>query len=240
MRIHRREIKDLSPQKRQDRGRTLLNMKGKEQGHSLEGFKIKFTSTGRLPYTEIGVGNLIIVSENDPLNRNNPTGTVTNKTKYSIEVAFSEKPDTFINGNYLRIDLYVNDITFQRMLEAIEQLKTKKNCLKVLLGKSKLDSRLSNFKSIAINNTRLNNYQTKAVTQAVRAKKLYLIHGPPGTGNTTTLIECIEQHIKNKDTVLATASSNTAVDNLVEFLDKKNIRVVRAGHPARVTKKLKK
>jgi len=64
-----------------------------------------------------------------------------------------------------------------------------------------------------------------------------MIHGPPGTGKTTTVVEYIIQTIKHqKSKVLACAPSNIAVDNIIERLHQKQpgIRIVRIGHPARL------
>ncbi|MEM6363248.1 MAG: AAA domain-containing protein, partial [Planctomycetota bacterium] len=82
--------------------------------------------------------------------------------------------------------------------------------------------------------TDLNPPQRDAVAFALLADDLAVIHGPPGTGKTTTLAEVIVQAVSRGDRVLACAASNTAVDNLLERLTKLMPRVVRVGHPARV------
>ncbi len=82
----------------------------------------------------------------------------------------------------------------------------------------------------------LNKYQKEAVKKAVEAEKIFLIHGPPGTGKTTTLVACIEELVKKGKKVLATADSNIAVDNIVERLVQRGIRTVRVGNPVRVLK----
>ena len=68
----------------------------------------------------------------------------------------------------------------------------------------------------------------------MRAKDIMLIHGPPGTGKTTALIEIIRQSISRKKSVFVTAPSNTACDNILEMLIAKDINVLRLGHPARI------
>ena len=67
----------------------------------------------------------------------------------------------------------------------------------------------------------------------MKQQELAVLHGPPGTGKTTTLVEVIRQHVKMGDKVLALAPSNLGVDNLVERLDKVGLKVIRIGHPAR-------
>ncbi|XP_018025179.1 DNA-binding protein SMUBP-2 isoform X2 [Hyalella azteca] len=98
----------------------------------------------------------------------------------------------------------------------------------------KLTSSNSSNQLIFFNKT-LDQSQQEAVDFVVKQQDLAVVHGPPGTGKTTTLIEIIRQHVKMGLKVLALAPSNLGVDNLVERLDIVGIRVVRIGHPARTT-----
>jgi len=82
--------------------------------------------------------------------------------------------------------------------------------------------------------TQLNEYQRRAVEKSLKADKFFLIHGPPGTGKTTTLVECIHEHVKRGFKVLATADSNIATDNLLERLVERGISAVRIGNPVKV------
>jgi len=86
----------------------------------------------------------------------------------------------------------------------------------------------------------LNEFQRKAVERAVSSDKVFLIHGPPGTGKTTTLIECINHLVKQGNRVLATVDSNITVDNIVERLIAKGVQIVRVGNPARILKSIQK
>ena len=80
----------------------------------------------------------------------------------------------------------------------------------------------------------LDEVQRRAVGLTLAAADVALIHGPPGTGKTRTLVEAIVQRVNDGQRVLATAPSNTAVDNLGERLAAIGVPVVRIGHPARV------
>ena len=85
----------------------------------------------------------------------------------------------------------------------------------------------------------LNEVQLDAVQFALSARDVGLIHGPPGTGKTTTVVEVIRQAIRRGRKVLACAPSNLAVDNIFERLLGFRERVVRLGHPARVLPELR-
>ncbi len=245
MNKHQLEIENLSPKDRQSKGGAILNLRGRDQGEALGGkFLVKFISQRQgklLVETEISVGDLVMISKRDPLAKNNPKGTVVEVTKFSITVAFDNKPISFVYDKGLRMDLYANDITFQRMLETLSKIKSAQGSLARLRDKLlALDKvRYNQIKRINLHNQDLNKAQQRAVETALAAKDFFLIHGPPGTGKTVTAIEILEQEIERKKKVLATAASNTAVDNLVEGLIKKERRVLRIGHPARVDKLLR-
>lgn len=78
--------------------------------------------------------------------------------------------------------------------------------------------------------------QRQAVSLALAAQDVALIHGPPGTGKTTAVVEAILQEAARGSRVLACAASNIAVDNLTERLAKAapKMRLLRLGHPARL------
>ena len=89
-------------------------------------------------------------------------------------------------------------------------------------------------------NKNLNEIQKKAIEKCIETEEIGLIHGPPGTGKTTTVVELILQLVEKGEKVLACAPSNIAVDNLIlsldKFVDKKTQypKMIRAGHPARM------
>lgn len=83
--------------------------------------------------------------------------------------------------------------------------------------------------------TNLNLSQWKALEKVISAQDVANIHGPPGTGKTTTLVQAIALTVAEEKQVLVCAPSNAAVDLLVEKLTEQGLRVLRIGHPARVT-----
>ncbi len=244
MRRHEQEIENLSGREREERGRALLRMRGRDEGEELGGHLVKFMREQKgqpLPDHEIRVGDLVMISKRDPLRDDNPTGTVTQVTNYSVTVSFDPKPDGWVYGNGLRVDLYVNDITYQRMQDALAQLPTADGKLAHLRDVCTGATEPATAEPAEIevwHNPALNASQKQAVREAVDTEGVHLIHGPPGTGKTTTAIEVIQQCVDRGESVLATAASNTVVDNMVAFLVEQGADVVRLGHPARVSDRL--
>ncbi|MCC3145037.1 IGHMBP2 family helicase [Halanaerobium sp. Z-7514] len=242
---HKLEIKYLSPSERQAKGRAMLDLRGKDAGTAF-GHKplVKFSSKysgKKLPETEITTGDLVMISLDKPLHPNNPTGTVAEKTSYSITVAFEKHPPEFIYSKGVRLDLFVNETSFDRMFSALEKVKKPQN--KVEERKRDILLAKKGFKNAAkskFQSNFLNQSQIKAVEHSLAAEDFYLIQGPPGTGKTVTAVELICEAVKNGAEVLAAAQSNTAVDNLLELLVEKELNVIRVGHPIRVNKKLRK
>ncbi|KAG5552420.1 hypothetical protein RHGRI_010483 [Rhododendron griersonianum] len=77
-------------------------------------------------------------------------------------------------------------------------------------------------------------FKKDAISKALSSKNIFLLHGPPGTGKTTTVVEIILQEVKRGSKILACAASNIAVDNIVERLVPHRVKLVRVGHPARL------
>ena len=83
-------------------------------------------------------------------------------------------------------------------------------------------------------NQQLNESQQQAVAAITQNEQITIVHGPPGTGKTTTLIEAILQLIKNGEKVLVSAPSNTAVDNISKGLIEKGVKLLRVGNTSKV------
>ncbi len=232
MRRHWEEIKRISGKRRERLGRAILHLRGKFVGRGLGGVYLYKFSRKDMPETEISVGDVVIVSRGKVTPRN-PQATVYEKGKRYIVLAFQKKPPEWVKRD-VRVDLYANDITFQRMLEALKSLRQGKysRLVELLLLRGEPENgilRVENFM-----NRRLNRFQREAV-ERILGSEVFLVHGPPGTGKTTTLVEAIVQMVNRGYKILATADSNVAVDNLVEKLARK-VKVVRVGHPARVSR----
>ncbi|KIV97470.1 hypothetical protein PV10_01221 [Exophiala mesophila] len=135
-----------------------------------------------------------------------------------------------------------NDVTYRRMSQVLSKLlKTPESSYttlqNVLLGLSSPGTPDTNaFKELEFFDPTLNDSQKDAIRFALASPDVALIHGPPGTGKTYTLIELILQLLKQKLRVLVCGPSNISVDNIVErlALTSPSTPIVRLGHPARL------
>ncbi|NJE42884.1 IGHMBP2 family helicase [Thermococcus sp. GR6] len=227
------EMKRLSGREREKVGRAILGLNGKIIGEELGYFLVKYGRDREIK-TEIGVGDLVVISKRDPL-KSDLVGTVVEKGKRFITVALETVPEWALKG--VRLDLYANDITFKRWIENLEHLhEGGKRALEFYLGlRDPEESEPVEFDPI---DKSLNASQRRAISQALGSPNFFLIHGPFGTGKTRTLAELIRQEVERGHKVLATAESNVAVDNLVERLAESGLKIVRVGHPSRVSKHL--
>ncbi len=226
------EIRRLSGEKRERLGRAILNLNGKVVGQEF-GYKLVRYGRRKEFETEISVGDLVLISRGDPL-KSDLTATVVEKGKRYITVAAESVPAWALKN--VRIDLYINEVTFRRMLENLDSLtENGVKALEFLLGlRSPALPERVDFQPF---DEQLNASQREAVSLALGSKDLFLIHGPFGTGKTRTAAEIILQEVRRGNKVLATAESNIAVDNLVERLFEK-ARIVRLGHPSRISRHL--
>ena len=134
-----------------------------------------------------------------------------------------------------------NDATFDRMERAMQSVlkaaESPSDLLRVLLGMAppSFASIESSPPPLAFLDERLNASQRAAAQFVLReTREIGLIHGPPGTGKTQTLVEVIRQLVSAGQRVLVCGASNLAVDNLVERLSLHKVPLTRLGHPARV------
>ncbi|NJF25597.1 IGHMBP2 family helicase [Thermococcus sp. Bubb.Bath] len=227
------EMRRLSGREREKVGRAVLGLNGKVIGEELGYFLVRYGRDREIK-TEISVGDLVVISKRDPL-KSDLVGTVVEKGKRFLTVALETVPEWALKG--VRIDLYANDITFKRWMENLDSLRESgRRALELYLGL--MEPEESEFVEFQPFDESLNASQRRAISKALGSKDFFLVHGPFGTGKTRTLVELIRQEVERGHKVLATAESNVAVDNIVERLVDSGLKVVRVGHPSRVSKAL--
>ncbi|WP_166823097.1 AAA domain-containing protein [Thalassoroseus pseudoceratinae] len=197
---------------------------------------VKRNRTLRLPWTRLRVGSPVVLSTDDASEKPQ-RGVVTSQNRDSIEVAVSDWPE----GERFRLDLSTDEVTRKRQEKALNRVQKATGrtgqLRELLLGQR--DPKFTDDIDMALPDS-LNATQQDAIRFALTAEDVAIIHGPPGTGKTTTVVELIRQAVKRGQKVLACAPSNTAVDNLLERLVASGNNVVRLGHPARVDEQLRR
>ncbi|XP_039391587.1 DNA-binding protein SMUBP-2 isoform X2 [Mauremys reevesii] len=231
----------------QRRGVCLLKLQVASQRTGLYGRLLitfqprKYDPEAELPCNSFGPGDIVGVYESagqgDPLS----TGIVTRITPKSVTVAFEESRDGLLSlgqENSYRLLKLANDVTYKRLKKALNTLNQYHsgpacNLIDVLFFSSD-PSAPGETKPLKFYNESLDVSQREAVSFSLAQKELAIIHGPPGTGKTTTVVELILQAVQQGLKVLCCAPSNIAVDNLVERLAGYKEKILRLGHPARL------
>ncbi len=175
-------------------------------------------------------------------------GTIShqNGNKLKITLKTDELPD-FARDGKLGIDVLFDDNSYNEMFDALklaneiaekpeDNSKEPRPLVRVLID-DKQPTFNDNLHKISF--PKLNESQNQAVDKILSANELAIVHGPPGTGKTTTLVQAIKALIKQDNgKILVVAPSNTAVDLLSEKLHEEGLNVLRVGNPARVTERL--
>lgn len=183
----------------------------------------------------------VLFSNHDPKDRVEGTITHQSGNRLKITLKTDELPDWTRDGK-LGIDVLFDNNSYDEMQNALKQAastleKSEDNRLiKILTGQASptFSNQVPHY-SIP----KLNPVQQQAVDKILAAQELAIVHGPPGTGKTTTLVQAIKALIKqDHQQILVVAPSNTAVDLLTEKLDEEGLNVLRIGNPARVSERL--
>ena len=233
------EIRAVSGKEREAYGRAILDLKGRSAGRKFDLWVYRFGRDRKID-TEIGSGDIVLISRGDPL-KSDLTGTVMTVAGNFVEVALSQKAPAWVKEGGVRLDLFVNDVTFKRMEKNLERMRhieapyARVRDIVLDLARPSAPKKVS----FEPKNEGLNPTQTDAVAMALGAKEIASIHGPPGTGKTTTVVEAIVLLAAKGKKVLAAADSNVAVDNmLARLVEEEGIDAVRVGHPARIDESL--
>ena len=136
------------------------------------------------------------------------------------------------------VQLSFDETSYRLMMEALDRVIKGKGRLGYLRDLFYSRQKPETFVFSPMHFPYLNPTQEEAVNQVLRAKDVAIVHGPPGTGKTTTLVEAIRETLMRESQVLVCAQSNMAVDWISEKLVDRGINVLRIGNPSRVNDKM--
>ena len=187
----------------------------KVQKSNLKGQSIKYFSfTGTVSYVD-GDRMVVTVPDSAPL----------------LELQQSTDP--------IGVQLSFDETSYKLMFEALDRvMKAKNNRLAYLRDLFYSHQKAGRFSFEPMKFPWLNPTQERAVNEVLWAKDVAIVHGPPGTGKTTTLVEAINETLMRESQVLVCAQSNMAVDWISEKLVDRGINVLRIGNPTRVNDKM--
>lgn len=141
--------------------------------------------------------------------------------------------------NPIGVQLSFDETSYKLMFEALDRvMKAKNNRLAYLRDLFYSHQKAGRFSFEPMKFPWLNPTQERAVNEVLWAKDVAIVHGPPGTGKTTTLVEAINETLMRESQVLVCAQSNMAVDWISEKLVDRGINVLRIGNPTRVNDKM--
>lgn len=208
--------------KNENQGSTALqqsenpsNANHKVQSSNLKVQSIKYFSfTGTVSYVD-GDRMVVTVPDSAPL----------------LELQQSTDP--------IGVQLSFDETSYKLMFEALDRvMKAKNNRLAYLRDLFYSHQKAGRFSFEPMKFPWLNPTQERAVNEVLWAKDVAIVHGPPGTGKTTTLVEAINETLMRESQVLVCAQSNMAVDWISEKLVDRGINVLRIGNPTRVNDKM--
>jgi ATP-dependent RNA/DNA helicase IGHMBP2 len=240
------KARSLSPAEAERSGDCLLGLVITEESSGLGGRCLltlaKKDRTQPLPWTRLDAGTPVLLSPAGAANEEGWRGVVCERDRRFLRVALNEPPEGAKDHAAYRVDLSSDEVARQRQLTALDR------------ARSAARDRLAELRAVLLGEARpafvpesplepldaaLDATQQEAVRFALSARDLAVIHGPPGTGKTTAVVELIRQAVRRGERVLACAPSNLAVDNLFERLLAFGESAVRLGHPARVLPQLR-
>ncbi len=158
-----------------------------------------------------------------------------------IVFMMDDLPD-WVEDSKIAVDVLFDDKTYKEMDKAIKTVMNAKNCrlaelANICYGQQKMElpKEIGYYKSELLNDS-----QNAAVNAIIQTEDVALVHGPPGTGKTTTLVSAIQEMVKRGEQILVCTPSNAAADHVAVELGYKEINVVRIGNVARVSNDLLK
>ena len=232
------EKNQMDAEEREKEGRTINNLICENIERKNNSF-FKFSRNEKIK-TEMKKGDLALLTINntDIIDKMCNIHEISHN---SVSIITKEKIPKFNKNNTAKIDLMLNETTFRRWERNLINLNEKgEKAIKFKLERIAPKTDNENIKINFINKS-LDKYQKEAVKYSVHCSDFFLIHGPFGTGKTTTIIELILQEVKLNHKVLVTGESNTAINNILKKLKKYHkINFMRVGDSNKVPNYLRR
>jgi superfamily I DNA and/or RNA helicase len=233
-------VQRLPPAEAEATGHSLVDLVARDSHPGLGGRFLlalgKRNAEQRLPWTRLGAGAPVVLSAQGQRGEG-CRGVVAERERTFVRVAFNDPPDEEAPGTLFRLDIAPDEAARLRQRQALDRARAANRdrlaeLRAVLLGQK--DPAFDPPAEAETLDLGLNAAQRGAVAFALAAKDVAVLHGPPGTGKTTTVVELVRQAVRRRQRVLLCAPSNLAVDNVLERLLAHGENAVRLGHPARV------
>jgi len=236
--VYFERLKKLSPSERRAKGYAWFPLKIESQKFSLgqiPTLKVSRTKAIDLPH-QFKAGSqveLYTLQDTDKTQGGKLKGIINWVDRNTMEILFSiERLPDWVFKNSIGLNSFFDERSYKVMLRALEIIEGAKNCRtaelrdKLLLKSPPMFTQHAKFNF----NEHLNDSQNKAIELALNTTDFMVIHGPPGTGKTTTLVNCIKQLPFDELPVLVCAPSNAAVDHLVIKLSEAGLNENKQGN----------
>ncbi|MDD6863560.1 AAA domain-containing protein [Prevotella sp. P2-180] len=245
---HKKQMEAKGLERLAKRGDVWLNVRfGRSYYNSLNQLSVEIlrTQDNEIEHNfEFGRPVYIIFTEK-PSNKNEKrtksiNGTVSYVDGDRMVVVVPDGTDTvgMQTASSLYVQLGFDETTYRLMFEALDRTISARGRLGYLRDLFYSNHKAETFTFAPLSFPFLNVSQERAVNEVLRAKDVAVVHGPPGTGKTTTLVEAIYETLRRENQVLVCAQSNMAVDWISEKLVDRGINVLRIGNPTKVNDKM--
>ena len=223
-------------------GRPVMFFRSEERRVKSEEFNSKTPSNSSSKTQEKGQENSSLFTHHSSLKYFSFTGTVSYVDGDRMVVTVPDSApllDLQQSTEPIGVQLSFDETSYKLMFEALDRvMKAKNNRLAYLRDLFYSHQKAGKFSFEPMKFPWLNPTQERAVNEVLWAKDVAIVHGPPGTGKTTTLVEAINETLMRESQVLVCAQSNMAVDWISEKLVDRGINVLRIGNPTRVNDKM--
>ena len=245
---HKKQMEAKGLERLAKRGDVWLNVRfGRSYYNSLNQLSVEIlrTQDNEIEHNfEFGRPVYIIFTEK-PSNTNEKrtksiNGTVSYVDGDRMVVVVPDGTDTvgMQTASSLYVQLGFDETTYRLMFEALDRTISARGRLGYLRDLFYSNHKAETFTFAPLSFPFLNVSQERAVNEVLRAKDVAVVHGPPGTGKTTTLVEAIYETLRRENQVLVCAQSNMTVDWISEKLVDRGINVLRIGNPTKVNDKM--